>query len=252
MVNTLPVERGLRGVVLKEPLKKDDAAFKIPQPCMLSTATAVRTKDLGTLIQDERLQLSDLPTVVLALHLMVEHTKALVVSAAEKGDITADIPVAVTDYAPLPAGTIIPGRTKDAHSHGHTSEHDDGEGHGTSHESHGHSHGGKACHGHGESQATATHSHSHGGKPCHGHGEAPKAAHGHSHGGKPCHGHGDHEEAGEPMIGQSLDIESHPWGSAFRAYIATLPDKPTSCLYFSGAQLTRLGGELTCSFAIAS
>lgn len=226
-------------MILHEELKKGEAAFKIPMSCMLTTATALRTPDLGELLKDERMHLKDLPTVLLAFHLMLEHARCLEV---ECRDAALIVPVTVEEaavpasHAPHAAGEVC---GDDTHEHSHTAHAEAGA------TAHGHSHGGKPCHGHGAETETApaAHGHSHGGKPCHGHGATPEpAAHGHSHGGKPCHGHGASDSsAGKPLTPMKMDT-SHPWGSRFRAYLAMLPEKPTSCLYFSAAQVKKLAG----------
>lgn len=240
IVDNLPAERGSRGVRVLEPVKKEETVFRVPQPCMVSTATARRTEDLGPLMREAQLSLMEMPTVALTLHVMVEHAKSLTAACADPLAVT----VPVASLLPLPKEKCEDEEGACSGDHG---------AHGHSHGSavarggaHGHSHGGVPCGGHGHSHGAAAagggaHGHSHGAAAASG------GAHGHSHGGVPCGGHGHAHGGGEgekhtPIERRMLDVEHHPWGSPFRAYLAMLPERPSSCLYFTVEQLQRLRG----------
>lgn len=262
LVEDLPAARGRRGVVAREAIKKGETLMNIPQACMLSTATAARTADLGSILADPRNEFSDMPTVVLTLHLMMENARCL---EAPPVAPTADVPVPVAELVPLrssAAGSHDHDHDHDADactddSHGHSHAHAHSHGGGGDDGGHGHSHGGASGGGHGHSHGGASgggHGHSHGGGSgggggghghSHGGGSGGGGGHGHSHGGKPCHGHGHGGDGGpehDPIPRRPLDTTSHPWGSPFRAYLATLPPRPTSCLTFTAAQVKELSG----------
>jgi len=245
LVDNLPTEQGGRGVVAAEPIAKGETVLHLPQSCMLSTATAVRTHDLGFILLQPQVTLKEMPTVLLAVHLMAENAKALLKELPAGADAATDaIPALAAEFPPTevdPAFLVAAAENGiDVSKVGVEEEEEDDDCGDAAHGSHGHSHG-----------KAANHGHSHGGKPCHGHGHggaakpaAPAGGHGHSHGGKPCHGHGhgaDAEEEEKPLIRQALDL-SHPWGSAWRAYVAMLPERPASCLYFTAADMRRLEG----------
>lgn len=285
----MPAERGARGVVAEEPIAADECVMRIPAAVMMSSSSAMRTKDLGLLALQKPLSLAELPTVLLALHLLVEHAKcvegderaakAKTAAAPAGGDVpllqapahdftavSAEFRAAAAAAGIDLASILASGADDDEGEHGH--------GHGGAGGSHGHGHGGKPCHGHGHggaseklpepapAPAAGAHGHSHGGKPCHGHGHGSAAApppapapaagsHGHSHGGKPCHGHGHgakghgHGHAAEedvPLIPVDMDVAAHPWGSAYRPYLALLPERPAGCLFFGAAEVRSMAG----------
>jgi hypothetical protein len=250
LADDLPSEGGGRGVVTDEPIAKGQQVFQVPMSTMLSVSSAVRTTDLGLAIMQAQ-HLKELPTVILTMHLLCEHAKCLVKDAKTGGKAAAlDTIVAAPNWVPT---EVDPAFIEYAKAKGvdvsELLEHDEEN---CKDDSHGHSH----SHSHGGS-----HGHSHGGKPCTGHGHgapAPKPQHhGHSHGGKPCTGHGHgggHDGSGhaadaKKIVPLELDVDSHPWGSHFRAYLSVLPDDPGSCLNF-GVKEHRLLKGLAVSYEI--
>lgn len=89
LVDNIP-GRG-RGVVATGRIEEGDPVVSVPLSTALSTDTALMSRDLGSIAMAPQLQLSNMPTVMLAVHLMVEHAKAHLAPAAG-ADATA-IPV---------------------------------------------------------------------------------------------------------------------------------------------------------------
>lgn len=140
VVDDLPAERGVRGMRATGAIPKGAPVLKVPTETMLTTESGMYSKDLGPLLDDPRTQLADLPTVVLTLHLMTEHAKALMTPLDAATSLTT-IPVP----ANAPAGRTHAERIKDAEARRRSSgsdrlcTHDHGHGHGSG--AHGHSHG---------------------------------------------------------------------------------------------------------------
>jgi hypothetical protein len=140
VVDDLPAARGVRGVRASAAIPKGSTVMKVPVSAMVTTESGIYSKDLGPLLDDPRTQLADLPTLVLTLHLMVEHAKALMTPLDP-----AAAPTAVPVRLDAPAGRTHAERVRDADARrrgaaGSMCTHDHGHGHGSG--AHGHSHGG--------------------------------------------------------------------------------------------------------------
>jgi hypothetical protein len=131
LVNNLSLNEGSRGVMLKQAISKEQEVFKVPADAFLSTETAALTKDFGQIYNDDSYGLEQTPTIALALHLMIEHAKCLVVP------FISDSSPQLEDRNELMKLGVFQKPKTESHGHGHEGK------------SHGHSHGGKACHGHG-------------------------------------------------------------------------------------------------------
>ena len=247
----LPVEEGGRGVVARGVASAGDVIFRLPRDCAISTETAAIGVELGPLMHDPRLQLRDIPTVTLALHLMIEHAKAWAVPT-DATDAAGALPV----HPMLRRGALASARAEwERQMYGALTGGDEGDdsvavdalSNGSQH---GHSHGGVECGGHGHGHAddsaalgaasvTAAASSVASRRQ-------PQQQHGHSHGGVECggHGHGHADSPAAPILRTQLTPALHPWGTPWRPYISMLPapDAMHSCLYFTDDELHALRG----------
>ncbi len=101
LVDDLPAERGRRGVRVNKPLKNGQQAFLVPLDAAISIETALESHEVGALIEGGTMRdLGKMPTIMLGVHMLVEHAKCL--------DATPD--EASLKGVPVPC-TVLGGRT---------------------------------------------------------------------------------------------------------------------------------------------
>ena len=97
---------GTRGVRSREAVPCGTTLLSVPLALGISTDTAYTSHEIGPLLESALGVIADMPTVVLSLHVLVEHAKALAVPPAAEGDDAAWTTVPV-------AADASEGRTRD-------------------------------------------------------------------------------------------------------------------------------------------
>ena len=218
LVDDLPAERGSRGVRLRAGgggVAAGAEALRVPMAAVLSTETALESRELGPLLEQPALRhLVGVPTVFLGLHLLIEHAKSLeaeaaaaaAASASGTGGAGGDDPAA----EPPPGDAARLGGRSEAEI--------------------------AADRARALSDLEA----------------ANRAASGGGGAGAIGRG-GPGPGAGPALRPTRLDLASHPWGSRFRAFIACLPPSAAAignCLSWGAADF-RLLGSSRLAFAAA-
>jgi hypothetical protein len=222
VVDDLPASRGSRGVRTQRAIRAGAEIMRVPLRAVLSTETALESRELGPLFEQPSLRhLVSLPTLLLSLHLLVEHAKS---KAAEEAERAACAGPSAGEGAGAGAGT--------------------GAGMGANAGAGGCAGGaGDACFeaeiptsaavlcGRSETEIAEDRSRS-----------LQALGRGGGGGGGGAGGSGGCGAA--PLRPTRLDLASHAWGSRFRAFIACLPEDAASirnCLAWRAADFERLG-----------